>query len=252
MVRRKGALLDIHSRGLEVHVVMDEAETQLHGSVRLAMRTLLLLFVAACNRFGNVEARADASDEIADGTDTPPMHVDDGTPTRAPCTGSFGSALTKTFGRLDGYLVAIVVPGGSQCNSDNDHVLLQVNAGGAIYEIAVNVGAPDQEDVESTAIELPLPGPAWQEGWHPGLTFDYPSVGLKASDFTLATRAANTQAIVTDLAAANHVSVFATGWGGGGAHLVHRNGGGRDGALITEPLSRPSHLRLFAFSNQTF
>lgn len=213
------------------------------------MRTLWWLLVVACD----TNVRTGAGDGVADaGSDPPAMHVADGPPTRLPCTRSFGSALTRTFGRLDGYLVAIVVPGGSQCNSDEDHVLLQVKAADVIYEIAVNVGAPNREDVRATAIELPLPGPAWEEGWHPGLTLDYSSVGLNASDFTLATRANHTQAIVSDLAAANHVSIFATAWGGGGAHLVHRNGSGRDGAIITEPLSRPAHLRLFAFSNQSF
>lgn len=180
------------------------------------------------------------------------MHVDDGTSTRVPCTGSFGSELTKTFGRIDGYLVAIVEPGGTRCNSDDDHLLLQVRANGAIYEIAINVGMPGQEDVKSLAVELPLPGPPWQEGWHPGLSFNYPTAGLSASALVLASRDSHVRTIAAELAAVNRVSVFATAWGGGGAHLVHRNGNGRDGVLVTEPLSWPSHLRVFAFTRQAF
>src|SRR5262245_11877839 len=34
----------------------------------------------------------------------------DGTPTRQPCTSTFGSAMSATFGRLDGFLVSIVNP----------------------------------------------------------------------------------------------------------------------------------------------
>jgi hypothetical protein len=46
--------------------------------------------------------------------------------------------------------------------------------------------------------------------------------------------------------------VFATGYGPDGAHLVHRNGNGRDGLVVTQPLSRPAHVRMFSFSSQTF
>jgi len=42
--------------------------------------------------------------------------VDDGTPTRQTCTSNFGDALSAqaTYGRLDGYLVAIVPPSNMQ------------------------------------------------------------------------------------------------------------------------------------------
>src|SRR4051794_24097371 len=67
------------------------------------------------------------------------IHVDDGAPTRIACTSSFGAALTNTptFGRLDGYLVAIVPPGGgSACNADSSHLHLQVRMNGAVYDVA--------------------------------------------------------------------------------------------------------------------
>jgi hypothetical protein len=57
---------------------------------------------------------------------------------------------------------------------------------------------------------------------------------------------------MADLANANHISIYGTGYGPDGAHLIHRNGGGHDGLLITQPLSTPSHARLFSFSSQAF
>ena len=54
------------------------------------------------------------------------------------------------------------------------------------------------------------------------------------------------------MANANHVSIFATGYGPGGAHLVHRNGGGNDGAIVLDPLAPKAHLFVFHFSNQSF
>src|SRR5690349_417423 len=42
----------------------------------------------------------------------------DGTPDRQACTGNFGTSLSATHGRMDGYLVSIVQPGGSHaCNA---------------------------------------------------------------------------------------------------------------------------------------
>jgi hypothetical protein len=50
----------------------------------------------------------------------------------------------------------------------------------------------------------------------------------------------------------NHISVFGTGYGPDGAHLIHRNGQGHDGLLVTQPLSTPAHARLFSFTTQAF
>lgn len=221
------------------------------GSVR-GVRILLPLVVCACSLPAGQDVAADAADAADAAEDGPhALHVDDGTPVRLPCTGSFGSALTKTFGRIDGYLVAIVEPDGTRCNSDNNHLMLQVRANGAVYEIAINVGMPGQEDVKSLAVERPLPDPPWQEGWHPDANFDYTSAGLASTALVLASRDSHVRAIADELIAVNRVSIYATAWGGGGAHLVHRNNG-RDGVLVTQPLSSPSHMRVFAFTNQTF
>ena len=78
------------------------------------------------------------------------IHVDDGAPSRVPCTGQFGATMTTVFGRLDGFLVAIVPPGGGGCAADADHLHLQVKANGSVYDLAVNVGTTGMEDVHTT------------------------------------------------------------------------------------------------------
>jgi hypothetical protein len=180
------------------------------------------------------------------------VHVDDGTPTRQACTSTFGNALSTTFGRMDGFLVAIVPPGGGPCNADSDHVHLQVRMNGAIYDVAVDVDSPTVEDVHTTTRDLPLPGAAWSEGWHPGGTVDYVALGVHSTDLALGTKASLVSTFMSDLASANHISVFGTGYGPDGAHLVHRNGSSHDGMIVSEPLSTPSHLRMLSFTNQQF
>ena len=181
----------------------------------------------------------------------------DGTPTRQQCTSHFGSALPSsgTFGRLDGYLVAVVSPGQTNgCNDDDSHVHLQIQMNNAIYDIAIDVtdGTTGVDDVHTGTLEVALPGPAWAEGFHTGASIDYPTLGVHASTLPLQTKAQMISDIEGDLTSANHVSIYSTTYGGDGAHLVHRNGGGQDGVLVTEPLSTPSHLRLFSFSDQSF
>src|SRR3954468_20291603 len=69
----------------------------------------------------------------------------DGTPMRRACTSTFGTALSPVYGRMDGYLVAIVPPAPSTapCNADLGHLHLQVLINGAVYDVAVNVGTND-------------------------------------------------------------------------------------------------------------
>lgn len=201
-----------------------------------------------------VDASHDAA-VVADGATVDADPGLDGMPTRQPCTSKFGNALPSsgTFGRLDGFLVSIVPPGsGNNCNADDSHVHLQIEMNQAIYDIAIDVtdGSTGMDDVHTTTRELALP--AWSEGFHTGETFDYVAQGVHAADLPLLDKAQMTAAIDGDLTTANHVSIFATTYGGGGAHLVHRNGSGHDGALVTQPLSSPAHARLFSFSDQTF
>jgi hypothetical protein len=174
---------------------------------------------------------------------------EDGTPTRVACTSNFGAALTEGHGRMDGFLVSIVAPGaGPQCNDDTGHVHLQVEINGAIYDVAVNT------DVLYDEVDIALPGGAWSQGWHPGEYLDYPTtLGLHAAAFTTATPAALAQKVESELAAANHISIFGTGYGPTGAHDIHREGGaGDDGAIVINPLSPLAHLLVFRFSTDSF
>ncbi len=174
---------------------------------------------------------------------------DDGPPARVTCTTSFGTGLSPGgFGRLDGFVVAVVVPGSGACNADSHHVHVQVSSGGATYDVAVNTdsGFVAEKDV-------PLPGGAWNEGWHAHAKLDYASdLGLHAPDFSPGSEGAINQQIEGALASANHVSVFATTYSKGGIHLVHRHGFNDDGALVLDPLSPTSRVFAFHFSNQSF
>ena len=202
------------------------------------MRWFVVVLVAC----GNPPATTDAHEASVDAAD--------GVPMRRACTSQFGSALSTSYGRLDGYLVAIVQPGGGGCSADADHVHLQVLANGAVYDVAVNVGSSGADDVHTTTRELAFP--PWVEGWHTNVAEDYVSLDIHSMDIPLGTHQANAAALTADLANANHISIFGTGYGPDGAHLIHRNGSGHDGFVITEPLSSPSHARLFSFTSQTF
>ncbi|CAN5699601.1 hypothetical protein BH11MYX2_BH11MYX2_36490 [soil metagenome] len=213
----------------------------------------LLLVLVGC---GSSSSGTDAGPLAdSDGPDAAPIVVDDGSPSRITCKpkSQLGNGLTTAYGRLDGFLVAIVPPAsGGGCQADLDHLHLQVRMNGDVYDIAVNVGESGVEDVHSTTRDITMPGPAWQEGWHTAVSANYVTLGLHSTDIPLERSAQLETEIMSDLASANHISVFATGYDTDGAHLVHRNGQSRDGLIVTEPLSRPSHVRMFSFTSQTF
>lgn len=213
------------------------------------MRTAVLVcFLGACGSSSPAKVDGHVGDgKAVDGL----LDAVDGTPTRQPCTNQFGSALTSVYGRLDGYLVAIVQPGANNCNGDSSHVHLQVKMNGAIYDVAVNVGSTGTtDDVHTTTRDIPLP--QWSEGWHPGVLEDYVSLGVHSTDLPLEPRSQIASEVTADLANVNHISIFGTGYGPDGAHLIHRNGGGHDGMIVMTPLSSPSHVRMFSFTSQAF
>jgi hypothetical protein len=218
---------------------------------RCAVSILLAAACAACG--GGPGTAPDAAAGPPDahvGPDAP--WQDDGPPTRLPCTSSLGTDLSTMHGRLDGYLVAIVPSSARGCNGDADHVHLQVRAGGAVYDVAVNVFDP--ADVDYLAADMPLVDGAWAEGWHPGqpALLDYPTtLGVHSTDFTPTPKSQLEADLMTELADVNHISVFMTGYGPDGGHLVHRKGTGEDGALFVRPLGGARAL-LFHFSDQTF
>jgi len=200
---------------------------------------------------------ADIADAAANDGAIPPGGSD-GTPVRQACTSKFGSGLSSRFGRLDGYLVSIVHPGTSGCNGDASHVHLQINMNSGIYDVAVNVqsnqGTGSAADVRFLDKPLEsLPNGPWEEGWHTNAALDYVTdLGLHSGDFTATPLATLGPEVEGKLATVNHVSVFATGYGATGIHLVHRNATGQDGAIVMYPLSAQPEAMVFHFSNQSF
>lgn len=178
----------------------------------------------------------------------------------AACASSFGNALTAAFGRFDGEVTAVLTPADQHCTMPNgDHVIVQARMNGAIYRLVVNVlsnGAdPDVRVLRKTA---PLSGGPWAEGWHENAVLDYASsLGVHAGrdGFTPMPMAALVEALHESIRLGGKVSVFATSTGGSyshSAHLVHRNGGGRDGALVLNAGSESPEWWLFHFANQSF
>jgi len=217
----------------------------------LALTTLL---GAACSGGGNASP-ADAPIDVimTDGR----YHADDGTPMRLSCTSQFGNKLssTATYGRLDGYLVAIVPPSNQNgCNADSSHVHLQIRMMGSVYDVAIDASDAQSgvDDVHTDQLDHDLGGPGWAEGWHTDVLNDYVSMGLHSSDLVLHTKAEVVAQINTFLATANHISVYMTTYGPDGGHLVHRNGNGHDGIIVTDPLSQPSHYMVLSFTDQAF
>ena len=206
---------------------------------------------------GTPEDAGDGGHDAPDAAPDAAPPSGDGTAVHGACSGNFGNALTTVRGRLDGYLVSIVPPGGPHtCNGDSSHVHLQVRAKGSIYDIAIDVHStktPATPDVWFLAKDAPLPDGPWHEGWNTAnLSMEYVhTFGVHSQQFTSTPEAQLAQEIETELASANHISVYATGYGPTGAHNVHRSGSG-DGAIIINPLSPVAHVLLFHFDSQSF
>lgn len=177
----------------------------------------------------------------------------DGAPMRKACTKQLANKLGASFGRLDGYLTAVIAPASQGCFSDADHVHLQVETADGRYDIAVNVNDTQGPDVQFKTLDVTLPGGAWSEGWHNGDSLDYAKLGVHATDFTAMPAQQLADRVASELATANHVSVFATPYSDGtGGHDVHRKTGGNDGALVVRPTDATAHLLLFHFASQSF
>ena len=189
----------------------------------------------------------DAAPAPAPGLDAAAPVFDDGTPTRLACVATLGGGLSPTHGRLDGTLVSVVPVKAGGCPSDPDHLHLQIRMSGAVYDIAVNLDGLEGE------VDAPLPGIPYAEGWHP-MTMDYPTdLGLHSTALSVSGRAAVRARVENQLTNANHISVFGTGYPkSDGAHLIHRSAGGRDGALVINPLAAKAHVLAFRFVNDAF
>lgn len=185
----------------------------------------------------------------ASGDAGPPVFPDDGPPTRVACVSTYGHALTSDHGRLDGTLVSIVQKNDPQsCNGDSTHVHLQVKMNGDVYDIAVNIDGYEGE------LDAPMPGGAYAEGWHVGVTLDYPTdLALHSTAITLTGIPQVRARVLEQLTNANHISVFGTGYTDlTGAHLIHRNPTNHDGALVLDPMSATPHLLVFRFEQDSF
>jgi hypothetical protein len=193
---------------------------------------------------GDGTSTTDATTGAADGASP---SFNDGTPTRIACTNKLGHALSAAHGRLDGQLVAIVPPGKEGCPSDSTHLHLQVRMNGDVYDIAVNLDGFEGET------DAPLPGVPYAEGWHE-MALDYVSAfNLHSNAITLTTQPSIQARLMSELANANHISVFGTGYpGSDGAHLIHRKVTREDGALVLDPLGAKPHVLAFRFDTDTF
>ncbi len=209
------------------------------------------LILTGCIR---TTSEVDASTTI----DSPAMNADanDGSLDASTCSESFGSGLRPAFGRLDGRLVAIVPPDARECRGDADHLRLQLLIGGAVYDVAVTARSsmnPTMPEVFFAAVVLAPPGPPFAEGFHTDVALDYPSLGVHASDLTPLAEADLAARLEVELLDVSSISVFATGYADGdGAHLVHRNGSGFDGAIVLRPLDPISPVLVFRFADQAF
>lgn len=236
-----------------------------HAFRRFGPFFVALLFpmvAAACGGDSTGETMADAAlldagswddaDAVLDAAPPPPPPPvpDAGSPSdagsapiRRACTSVFGTGLSNDYGILDGRLVSIVPEGVTKCNGDRTHVHLQVLMAGSVYDIAVNT------DGLTTEVQAPPVGGAFREGWRVRPRFDY------ATDLNVhstAFRTTNATTIERRLANVDRIRVYGIGYGPDGAHLIHRNGNARDGALLLNPDGPTSPYLLFRFVDQTF
>lgn len=175
------------------------------------------------------------------------------------CTNVFGDQLVQGFGRIDGTLAAIVRPVDLQCPfSDDNHVTLQVRMNGATYRMIVNVESKrvgQDPRVRLMLLDTPLPAPAWQEGWHQGMIFDYPTtLGVHDTTFTPHPLTDLVNQIVAQARIGEKVSVYGVSGVGRpeSAHLVHRNDVEYDGAIVFGAATSTPRFLLFAFDSQAF
>lgn len=180
-------------------------------------------------------------------------------PPAALCTNTFGNGLTAGHGRLDGTIRAVVVPSDKKCQSDDDHVMLQVDVvvgeDTVTYPIAVNILSDQQTgdpDVRFGRSNHALVGPAWSPGWHTDADLDYAtSLGVHDPSFAATPPVPLSTTLASELKVGARVSVYGYGYAGGdGEHKIHRNGVSDDGAIVLVGAT-PSWL-LFHFSQQTF
>lgn len=213
------------------------------------MKSLLLLAplaLGACGG-GSNDQPVDASPDAA------PDAIDKS----ATCAPTFGNQLTNAFGRLDGTIVAVVPPNDQMCAEPNmTHLVVQMRMGGDVYRMVVDVlSSQGSPDVGFFELDAPLVGPAWGDGWHPGLALDYPSqLMVHATQFTPMKQADLVAKITSELELGAKLSVFATSAGEpDSAHLIHRGKvASQDGAIVIGPDTASPHWLVMKFDENTF
>lgn len=174
----------------------------------------------------------------------------------ALCDDMFGDALTSSFGRLDGTVLAVVRPADTQCPLVNDdHVVLEVTMNGATYRVVINIQSSfGDPDVRYLELDHALPGQSWSEGWHTGVSLDYVAdFGVHTGPpFEAVPLAELADRVADAITIGEHVSVFSESSGGASSHKVHRNQGTTDGAIVLRPDGPSPKALLFHFENQTF
>ncbi len=177
---------------------------------------------------------------------------------RLSCTSSFGSSITVGSGRLDGTLVSIVMPNFNGCRGDDNHVHLQVDVNGDVYDVAINTSSEfNDEDprvgIASAPLEA-LPGDAWSEGWHAGEVASYGfHLGVPSDQFVPLESDALADEVVNALRTAGQISVFMVGFDDGtGGHKVHKNSNGTDGLIVINPDGGSPTGIGFRFQDQFF
>jgi hypothetical protein len=175
------------------------------------------------------------------------------------CASTFGNALTDAFGRIDGTVEAVLKPAHPTCAQPNrTHLILQVRMQGAVYRMVVNVASSKANpNIWFRALPHTLPQPAWQEGWHPGLTLDYAKdLDVHKNDLVETTTMDLVDKVYTALDIGSTVSVYSSSSGGqkaDSAHLIHRTGkNDTDGAIVLNPKSATPTFLVFSFEEQTF
>lgn len=227
-------------------------------SARCVFPCLALVMVVGCADAPPVAVPADAATVVDVAPVADVVSADDVSPAAA-CASAFGTMLPPGYGRLDGVVRAVVTPADVQCAMPNGtHVVVQVEAGGAVYRMVVNVAstvAGVDPRVRAAEVAHGLPLPAWSEGFHDHQQVDYAAtLGLHAdaAPFAPATAEALIARLAQQVRVGSRVSVYAQGSGGSSAHLVHRQGNGDDGAIVLDPTGAEPRWMVFHFDGQVF
>jgi hypothetical protein len=170
------------------------------------------------------------------------------------CVSTFGSAMGNAYGRIDGTLHAIVLPGNESCAMPNStHFDMEIDFGGATYRLLIDVQSDTGTDkrVYYLTKNAPLPGDPWAEGWHTSnVSVDYPTTfGVHYGDFTPYELPDLTNIILGELTIGEKLSVYTMGFGNGG-HDIHRNSEkNEDGAVVIGPDTANPQVLLFHFQD---